>query len=189
VWTPFAQEYAPFFQAVVRTTAETPGVVASIRREVAALDPNLPIQNLITLRDHVGLWLWTAEMSAGLVTALGGLGLLLAAVGLYGVMSYAVARRTREIGIRMALGAQARDMVNMIIRQGLRLTLAGVAIGLAAALAVARLVANLLYSVSARDPITFVVVPLALAAVAWLACYIPARRATKVDPLVALRHE
>jgi predicted permease len=189
VWTPLAQEYAPFFQAVVRTTAETPGVVAAIRREVAALDPNLPIQNLITLRDHVGLWLWTAEMSAGLVTALGALGLLLAAIGLYGVMSYAVARRTREIGIRMALGAQARDMLKMIIGQGLRLTLAGVAIGLAAALALARLVASLLYGVSARDPITFVLVPLMLVAVAWLACHIPARRATKVDPLVALRHE
>jgi macrolide transport system ATP-binding/permease protein len=189
VWTPFAHAYAPYFQAVVRTTAETPGVVAAIRREVAALDPNLPIQNLITLRDHVGLWLWTAEMSAGLVTALGVLGLLLAAIGLYGVMSYAVARRTREIGIRMALGAQARDMLKMVIGQGMRLTLAGVAIGLAAALAVARLVANLLYGVSARDPITFVIVPLALAAVSWLACYVPARRGTKVDPLVALRRE
>ena len=187
VWTPLAQEYAPFFQAVVRTTAETPGVVAAIRREVAALDPNLPIQNLITLRDHVGLWLWTAEMSAGLVTALGGLGLLLAAIGLYGVMSYAVARRTREIGIRMALGAQARDMRKMIIGQGVRLTLAGMAIGLAAAFAVSRLAANLLYGVSSRDPITFVVVPMTLAAVALLACYVPARRVTKVDPMIALR--
>ncbi len=189
VWTPLAQAYAPFFQAVVRTTAETPGVVVALRREVAALDPNLPIQNIITLREQVGLWLWMAEMSAGLVTALGGLGLLLAAIGLYGVMSYAVARRTREIGIRMALGAQARDMLKMIIGQGLRLTLAGVAIGLAATFAASRLMANLLYGVSSRDPITFVVVPLALAVVALLACYFPARRATKVDPLVMLRHE
>ncbi|HEV2664616.1 MAG TPA: FtsX-like permease family protein, partial [Blastocatellia bacterium] len=189
MWTPLAQTYAPSFQALARTTAETPNLAAAFRREVAALDPNLPIQNITTLRDQVGLHLWSDRMIAGLMTALGCLGLLLAAVGLYGVMSYAVARRTREIGIRMALGAQARDMLKMIIGQGLRLTLAGVAIGLAAALAAARLVANLLFGVSARDPITFVLVPLALAAVAWLACYVPARRATKVDPLVALRHE
>jgi predicted permease len=189
MWTPLAQNYAPSFQALARIATETPSIAAAFRREVAALDPNLPIQNITTLRDQVGLHLWPARMFAGLMTALGCLGLLLAAVGLYGVISYAVARRTREIGIRMALGAQARDMLKMIIGQGLRLTLAGVAIGLAAALAVARLVANLLYGVSARDPITFLVVTLALAAVAWLACYIPARRATKVDPLVALRHE
>jgi predicted permease len=189
VWEPLAQNYAPSFQALARTATKTPNVAAAFRREVAALDPNLPIQNITTLRDQVGLHLWSARMIAGLMTALGGLGLLLAAVGLYGVMSYAVARRTREIGIRMALGAQARDMLKMIIGQGLRLTLAGVAIGLAGALALARMVANLLYGVSARDPITFVVVPLALAAVAWLACYVPARRATKVDPLVALRRE
>jgi predicted permease len=189
VWEPLAQTYAPSFQALARTATETLNIAAALRREVAALDPNLPIQSITTLRDQVGLHLWSARMIAGLTTALGGLGLLLAAVGLYGVMSYAVARRTREIGIRMALGAQARDMLRMVIGQGLRLTLAGVAIGLAAALAVARLVANLLYGVSARDPITFIVVPLALAAVAWLACYVPARRATKVDPLGALRHE
>jgi predicted permease len=186
---PLAQTYAPSFHALARTTTETPNIVAALRREVAALDPKLPIQNITTLRNQVGLRLWPARMLAGLMTALGVLGLLLAAIGLYGVMNYAVARRTREIGIRMALGAQARDMLKMVIGQGLRLTLAGVAIGLAVALAVVRLVANLLYGVSARDPITFVVVPLALAAVAWLACYVPARRATKVDPLVALRRE
>ena len=189
VWTPLAQTYAPSFQALARTATDTPDIAAAFRREVAALDPNLPIQNITTLRDQVGLHLWSARILAGLMMALGGLGLILAAIGLYGVMSYAVARRTREIGIRMALGAQARDMLKMVIGQGLRLTLAGVAIGLAVALAVVRLVANLLYGVSARDPITFVVVPLALAAVAWLACYVPARRATKVDPLVALRCE
>src|SRR5262245_8937214 len=189
MWTPLAQTYAPSCPALARTETDTPNIAAAFRREVAALDPNLPIQNITTLREQVGLHLWSARMIAGLMTALGGLGLLLAAIGLYGVMSYAVARRTREIGIRMALGAQWRDMLKMIIGKGLRLTLAGVAIGLAPALALARLVANLLFGVSARDPITFVVVPLALVAAAWLACHIPARRATKVDPLVALRRE
>jgi putative ABC transport system permease protein len=189
IWTPLTQSYAGSFEAVVRTTAETPAIASAIRREVAALDPNLPIQHIETLRKQVDLYLWPARMSAVLVTTLGGLGLLLAAIGLYGVMSYAVAQRTREIGIRMALGAQARDVLGVVIGQGLRLTLAGIAIGWATAWALTRFLASLLYGVSVRDPITFVVVPLALAAVAWLACYVPARRATKVDPLVALRYE
>jgi ABC-type antimicrobial peptide transport system permease subunit len=162
--------------------------VSAIRREVAALDPNLPIQNIETLREQFELYLWPARMSAGLVTALGGLGLLLATIGLYGVMSYAVAQRTREIGIRMALGAQARDVLGLVIGQGMRLTLAGIAIGLAAAWASTRFLTSLLYGVSERDPLTFVGVPLVLAA-AWLACYLPAQRATKVAPLIALRNE
>jgi macrolide transport system ATP-binding/permease protein len=189
MWTPLSQNYAASFQALVRVTAEAPGVASAIRREVAALDANLPVQNIMTLHEQVSLWLWPSEMGAGLFSALGSLGLLLAAIGLYGVMSYAVTQRTHEIGIRMALGAQARDVLGVIIWQGLRLTLVGLAIGLAAALALTRLVASLLYGVSVRDPLTFAGVPLVLAAVAWLACYIPARRATKVDPLLALRHE
>jgi predicted permease len=189
MWTPLTQAYWSYFQALVRTTAETPTIVSAIRREVAAIDPNLPIQNIETFREQIGLYLWPARMSAGLVTALGGLGLLLAAIGLYGVMSYAVAQRTREIGIRIALGAQARNVLGVVIGQGMRLTLAGIVIGLAGALALARFLTSLLYGVSARDPLTFAIVPMVMAAVAWLACYIPARRATKVDPLAALRHE
>ena len=189
MWTPLTQAYSSSFQAVARTTAEAPGVVSAIRREVAALDPNLPIQDFRTMREKVAQLLWPARMIAALVTALGGLGLLLAAIGLYGVMSYAVAQLMREIGIRMALGAQARDVLGAVIGQGMRLTLAGVAIGLVAAWALARFLESLLYGVSARDPLTFAGVPLTLAAVAWLACYIPARRATMVDPLVALRNE
>ncbi len=188
IWTPISQNFSPAFQALVRTDAKETSTVSALRREVAALDPNLPIK-IITLREHVDPQYFGPKMLAGLLTSLGGLGLLLAAIGLYGVMSYAVAQRTREIGIRMSLGARAPDVLKMIIRHGMRLTLAGLAFGLVAALAVMRVVRNLFYEVSAHDPITFVVVPLALSAVALLACYVPARRATKIDPLAALRHE
>jgi putative ABC transport system permease protein len=190
IWTPISQNFSPSFQALVRTNADETSAVSALRREVAALDPNLPIK-IITLREHIrsNLGLWAAETFAGLLTSLGGLGLLLAAIGLYGVISYAVAQRTREIGIRMSLGARAPDVLKMIISHGMRLTLAGLAIGLVAALAIMRVVRSLFLEVSVHDPITFVLVPLALSAVALLACYVPARRATKVDPLAALRHE
>jgi len=188
MWTPISQNFSPSFQALVRTNAEETSTVPALRREVAALDPNLPIK-IITLREHIRSRTRAAEMFAGLLTSLGGVGLLLTAIGLYGVMSYAVAQRTREIGIRMSLGARAPDVLKMIIGHGMRLTLAGLAIGLVAALAIMRVVRSLFYEVSAHDPITFVVVLLALSAVALLACYVPARRATKVDPLAALRHE
>ena len=189
MWTPIAQNYARSFQALARTKTEDGAAISSLRREVAALDPNLPIKFIVPLREHVRIQLLLAKVSAGLLTALGGLGLLLAAIGLYGVMSYTVAQRTREIGIRMAFGAQTRDMLKMVIRQGMRLTLAGVAIGLAAAMALTRIIARLLYGVTATDPVTFVAVALFLMSVALLACYLPARRATKIDPMAALRHE
>jgi putative ABC transport system permease protein len=188
MWTPISQNFSPSFQALVRTNAEETSTVPALRREVAALDPNLPIK-IITLREHIHSQTRGAEMIAGVLISLGGVGLLLTAIGLYGVMSYAVAQRTREIGIRISLGARAPDVLKMIIGHGMRLTFAGMAIGLVAALAIMRVVRSLFYEVSAHDPITFVAVPLALSAVALLACYVPARRATKVDPLAALRHE
>jgi predicted permease len=189
IWAPIAQNYTRSFQALARMNAEDAGAISLLRREVAALDPNLPIKFIVPLREHVGIQLWLAEMSAWLLTALGSLGLLLAAIGLYGVVSYSVAQRTREIGIRMALGAQARDLLKMVIRHGMRLTLTGMAIGLAAALAMTRMIANLLYGVTATDPVTFAGVAAFLIGVALLACYLPARRATKIDPISAVRHE
>jgi predicted permease len=186
---PISQNYAPVFQALARSNAEEATTISALRREVAALDPNLPIKFITTVRERIGIQLWGARMFAGLTMALGLLGLLLAAIGLYGVISYAVAQRTREIGIRMALGAQARDLLKMIIGQGMRLTLAGVAVGLALALALARVIANMLYGVTSTDPVTFTGVTVFLMSVALLACYLPARRATKIDPMASLRLE
>jgi macrolide transport system ATP-binding/permease protein len=189
MWAPIAQNYARSFQALARTNTEDATAISALRREVAALDPNLPIKFIVPLGAHVDIELLPAKIVAGLLTALGGLGLLLAAIGLYGVVSYTVAQRTREIGIRMALGAQAGDLLKMIVSQGMRLTLAGGAIGLLLALAMTRIIASLLYGVTATDPVTYAGVTVFLMGVALLACYLPARRATKIDPIASLRHE
>lgn len=164
-------------------------MLADVRREVQRLDPNLPVQVLRTLPEHVSEALWPARLGAGLLAVFGLLALTLAAVGLSGVVAYLVSQRTREFGIRLALGAQAGDVLKLVIWQGLRLTLSGVVIGLLGAFAVTRLMANLLYGLSPTDPLTFLAITSLLVAVALLASYIPARGATKVDPMVALRYE
>ncbi|MBO0798319.1 MAG: FtsX-like permease family protein, partial [Blastocatellia bacterium] len=163
--------------------------IASVRSAVQAIDDTLPAQEIKTLKEMVSLQFWPARTLAGLLAALGSVGLLLASVGVYGVMSYAVAQRTREIGVRMALGAQSRDVLRLIIGQCLGLALAGTAIGLALSAATTRYLSSLLYDVSATDPLTFASVALLLIGVALLACYLPARRATRVDPLAALRRD
>jgi len=174
---------------VIRGSGDPRGLVGAIRGEVQALDRSVPISAVKTMSDHLTYALWAPNMAATFSLAFGVLAVLLSAVGLYSVMAYVVSQRTREVGIRMALGAERSHVMKMITRQGMWLAGVGVVIGLLLALALARVVSSLLIGVSGYDIGTFVIVPLLLTAVALIACYLPARRATKVDPLVALRYE
>jgi len=173
----------------VRTAMDAQTMLAAVRREVQTLDPMLPVYNLGTLAQQKDGSLYTERLAATLLTLFGLLALSLAAVGIYGVLSYAVTERTRELGVRLALGARPRDLLRLVVGQGLRLTFIGLVIGVCASFALTRLIAKLLFGVSATDPLTFVMIPLLLTGVALLACWIPARRATRVDPLAALKHE
>jgi predicted permease len=192
--TPFmyqaqAQHWNSGMTVFVRTAGEPSAIAATLRSEVAALDPNLPLANARTMNSHLGIALLPARLIGGALGVFGLLALGLASVGIYGVVAYSVAQRTREIGIRMALGAAASDAVRLVMRQGLAPVLLGTAIGMAGALAVAQLIRSVLYGGSALDPLTFAVVPLVLLGVAMLATWIPARRAAAIDPMVALRQE
>jgi macrolide transport system ATP-binding/permease protein len=189
LYRPFTQNYSARASLIVRTDGDPRSLISAVRHEVAALDENLPPQNLQPLSETVSLASWSARTGAAVLGVFGLLGLVLAAIGIYGVMSYSVSRRTREIGLRMALGAETRDVIKLIVKQGMGLTLIGAMIGVMLALAVTRLLASLLYGVTATDPATFAGVVLFVIGVAVLACYLPARRATKVDPMMALRCE
>jgi predicted permease len=186
---PFAQRYDGGMTLHLRTIVRPEQLIAPVQREIGVLDKKLPVYNVRTLEQYRDEALNEKRIQAQLITAFGLLALVLASVGLYGALSYSVAQRTQEIGVRMALGAQAGDVLRMVVRQGLKLVGLGVVIGLAGALAVTRAVKSLLYGVGATDPLTFIAVTLLLVIVALLACWIPARRATKVDPMVALRAE
>ena len=189
MYAPHQQVYEPDMTLIIRTTVEPSSLASAVRHEVASLDPTIALFGLMTMRNHVNLALLPQRAAGSGSGVIGLLALGLAAVGLYGVVAYSVSRRTHEIGIRMALGARPHDILKLVIAQGLMLTLIGAVLGLAAAFAVTRLLTFLLYGISPTDPLTFAGVPLLLAAVALVACYIPARRATKVDPMVALRYE
>ena len=174
---------------VVRTAGDPALLADALRRETKAAIPNLPAPKIRLLSERVSESIAQPRFQAALLNLFGGIGLLLAAVGIYGVLAYAVTQRRREIGIRMALGAQRRDVLALIIGQGLRLTSVGVAAGLAIAAMTTRVVRNQLYEVQPADPLTFVATALGLTAVALLACWLPARTATRMDPLAALRCE
>jgi putative ABC transport system permease protein len=173
----------------VRTDADPLTLAAALREQVHALDKEQPVANIQTLTQVVDESLAQPRLNTLLLGAFAALALLLAAMGIYGVLSYSVTQRTHEIGIRMALGADGRDVLWLMLGHGLFLTMMGVTAGLAASFGLTRLMAALLFGVRATDPATFVVVSVVLTGVALLASYLPARRAVKVDPIVALRYE
>jgi putative ABC transport system permease protein len=173
----------------VRTSVEPLNLVNAIRQEVMALDRNVPIASVRTMEQIMATVTVQPRFNMILLGIFAAVALVLAAVGIYGVLSYSVTQRTHEIGLRLALGAQQGEVLKLVVRQGMILALLGVAIGLAASFALTRLLTGLLYGVSATDPLTFIVIALLLTMVALMACWIPARRATKVDPMIALRHE
>jgi putative ABC transport system permease protein len=174
---------------VLRTRGESTAVANAARNVIRALDPEQPVADVRAMESLIGTSVARARFNTLLLTIFAVVALLMAGVGIYGVMAYSVAQRTREIGVRMALGARATDAVWLVVRRGMFLALAGVAIGVAVSFALTRLMKTLLFDVSATDPLTFVGIPLLLALVALLACLIPARRASKVDPMIALRYE
>jgi putative ABC transport system permease protein len=189
VYLPLRQDYNPGLVLLLHTAADPAGILPQVRREIQSMDAGLPIFNVQPLAQQIINSLFLARAGAYLLGAVGVLALVLATVGVYGVISYSVAQRTHEIGIRVALGAQPGHILKLVLRQGMLLVVIGMAIGLAGAVAATRLIATLLYGVSPTDPVVFVGIPLLLVAVALLACYLPARRATLVDPLLALRYE
>ena len=174
---------------VMRTTQPADAVSGTIRAAVASLDPSLPIEKLRSVEDVFAEAIGRPRLLAQLLGIFAGLAILLAAIGSYGVLSYMVTERRREIGIRMALGADRKLVLRMVLSQGLRLTLAGVVMGLAAAFAMSRVLASLLFGVRPSDPATIGAVVALIATVALVACYIPARMATRVDPMIVLREE
>jgi putative ABC transport system permease protein len=188
-YLPITQEPSRSVAVVARTSSNPLAIAAIVEQTIRSIDNDLPVFNTRSMDQLMGNAIGQQRLLMVLLAGFALLALTLAAVGIYGVMSYTVTQRTHEIGIRMAMGARPRDVLLMIVGQGMMLTVAGATIGLAAALGLTRLMSSMLFGVSATDPATFAVLTLILAVVAFFACYLPARRATRVDPLIALRYE
>ncbi|HEV7844433.1 MAG TPA: FtsX-like permease family protein, partial [Pyrinomonadaceae bacterium] len=190
MYMPFAQKPEPEITLIVRSAGGNPlGLLSSIRSEVEAIDKDQPIFGVETLEHLLSQSIASERLSVMLLGLFAALAFLLACVGIYGVISYSVTQRTHEIGVRIALGASGADILRLVVGQGMRMVAVGLILGLIASFALTRVMSSLLFSVSATDPATFIVVSLLLAAVAFFASFIPARRATRVDPMVALRYE
>ena len=189
MYRPYSQSPIPYVALVARSDSGASAIANSIKSEVAGLDSSLPVYSIRPMQQIISRSLAPRRFQMVLMGIFAGIALILAAIGIYGVMSYSVGQRTHEIGIRMALGAKSHDVLKLVIGQGMRLAFVGVTAGLIAAFALTRLIESLLFGVSATDPATFIAIAFLLTGVALLACYLPARRATKVDQMVALRYE
>jgi len=189
IYFPMERDCCSSAALVARTSGDPQALIRAIRREVQGLDASLPVFDVKTMDEHMRLSLFPLRTGAWIAGGFALIALTLATLGLYGVMAYSVSQRTREIGIRMALGARRKDVLGLVLKQGMRLALVGLCIGLAAAFAATRLMSAVLYGVSPTDAATFALVSSLLVAAVLIACFIPARRATKVDPMVALRYE
>jgi hypothetical protein len=189
MYLPIAQDYHPTTVLHIRAGVAPTQLIPALRREIQALDPHLPIYNVKALGEHVAATLTPQRLLAYLMTSLSLLALVLAGIGLYGLMSYTVTERTAEIGIRMALGARKQEVVRLFVARGVKLAVGGIVVGLIGAFSVTRLMKGLLFGVSPIDPLTFALVPLVWLAAALMACYIPARWAASADPKTALRCE
>jgi predicted permease len=189
LYTPLLQAYQPSVVLHVRTSVPPASLAAALRREVHALDNDLPLYAVTAMDDHVAATLTPQRLLAFLIGGFGVLALLLAAIGLYGLLAYTVTERTQEIGVRMALGARKADVLQLFVTNGMKLAVAGALLGSLTAVAVTPLMRSLLFGVSPLDPLTLMVVPVLLLVVALVACSVPAQRAARADPKIALRYE
>jgi putative ABC transport system permease protein len=189
MYIPFDQMPQRFMSLVLRTEGDPTQLARSVQAEIWEIDPDLAVSGVATMHDVIANTVAVPRLLMSVLAAFAAAAMLLAAIGIYGVMSYNVGQRTQEIGVRIALGANARDVLRMVVGRGMALMLGGVALGLGASLLLSRFLESLLFEISARDPFTFTMVPAALALVALVACYVPAMRASRVDPIVVLRSD